>query len=140
MRQHSTHRGIQNSDIKKHGKKPRSNGRSGSRKSAVASEWNQGDGDGEWNPAMTTEIALLSAWHRQNEKMKKKKGRYGREGGMFTYTGRFGDLDLRGRLVAGKWLRRHRVDEVKIINLEREVLGSDGGSRTLSYGFPSSNL
>jgi hypothetical protein len=85
----------------------------------VASEWNQGDGDGEWNPAMTTEIALLSA-----------------------YTGRFGDLDLRGRLVAGpgKWLRRHRVDEVKIINLEREVLGSDGGSRTLSYGFPSSNL
>lgn len=59
---------------------------------------------------------------------------------MFTYTGRFGDLDLRGRLVAGKWLRRHRVDEVKIINLEREVLGSDGGSGTLSYGFPSSNL
>ena len=51
-------------------------------------------------------------------KLKKKKGRCGREGGMFTYTGRFGDLDLRGRLVAGKWLRRHRVDEVKIINLE----------------------
>lgn len=88
MRQHSTHRGIQNSDIKKHGKKPRSNGRSGSRKSAVASEWNQGDGDGEWNPAMTTEIALLSTWHRQNEKMKKKKEDVGgREGCLPTQVG-----------------------------------------------------
>lgn len=57
----------------------------------------------------------LAQTKRENEK---KKGRCGREGGMFTYTGRFGDLDLRGRLVAGKWLRRHRVDEVKIINLE----------------------